>query len=187
MTQSDCSECSLITLFECSICAFIVISECSLSAPWMIWLVPECSLSALEVNLCQKISTYWDPVRAKKLLTQFICNNAFNCLLLMFKLSLFSFLIHLTTGCPRHCDPKSGHKLLLHRSEILSNMWKNEAGRWLANGQRSGSGGLSMIYRVSQNEFLLKSFTPKTLWLKSGLQGCPSKGINIKLIFSRLM
>ena len=51
------------------------------------------------------------------------------------------------------------------RSEILSNIFKNEAGRWLAKGQKSGSGDLSMIYRVSQNEFLLKSFTPKTLWL----------------------
>ena len=51
------------------------------------------------------------------------------------------------------------------RSEILSNMFKNEAGRWLVKGQKSGSGDLSMIYEVSQNEFLLKSFTPKTLWL----------------------
>ena len=49
------------------------------------------------------------------------------------------------------------------RSEILSNIFKNEAGRWLAKGQKSGSGDLSMIYEVSQNEFLLKSFTPKTL------------------------
>ena len=51
------------------------------------------------------------------------------------------------------------------RSEILLNMFKNEAGRWLAKGQKSESGDLSMIYRLSQNEFLLKSFTPKTLWL----------------------
>ena len=51
------------------------------------------------------------------------------------------------------------------RSEILSNMFKNESGRWLAKEQKSESGDLSMIYRVSQSEFLLKSFTPKTLWL----------------------
>ena len=42
-------------------------------------------------------------------------------------------------------------------------IFKNEAGRWLAKGQESGSGDLSMIYRVSQNEFLLKSFAPKAL------------------------
>ncbi len=42
-------------------------------------------------------------------------------------------------------------------------MFKNEPNRWLAKGQKSGSGDLSMIYRVSQDEFLLKSFTPKTL------------------------
>ena len=47
--------------------------------------------------------------------------------------------------------------------KILSNMFKNEAGRWSAKGQKSGSGDLSIIYEVSQNEFLLKSFTPKTL------------------------
>ena len=40
-------------------------------------------------------------------------------------------------------------------------MFKNETGRWLAKGQKSGSDDLRMIYRVSQNEFLLKSFTPK--------------------------
>ena len=61
-------------------------------------------------------------------------------------------------------------------------MLKNEAGRWLAKGQNSGYGDLSMIYRVSQNEFLLKSFTPKFLWLlilNSGLQGCLSEEINV--------
>ena len=49
------------------------------------------------------------------------------------------------------------------RSEILSSMFKNKAGiRWLAKGQKSGSGDLSMIYRVSKNEFLLKSKTEKS-------------------------
>ena len=37
---------------------------------------------------------------------------------------------------------------IIFRSEILSNKFKNEAGRWLAKGQKSGSCDLSMIYRV---------------------------------------
>ena len=46
------------------------------------------------------------------------------------------------------------------RSEILSNIFKNEAGSSLAKGQES---------------------------INSGLQGCPSEGINNKLFLSRLM
>ena len=51
-------------------------------------------------------------------------------------------------------------------------MFKNEPGRWLAKGQKSGSGDLSMIYRVSSKKLLL----PEMNLDKTNLLLIPSLG-----------